>query len=75
MKGLIVVQYNYGHTNGKASRALFDSFTAPTVIAIQEPLYNERTKSTYYLKLYQLVYDALLETRVYFMIKREVYES
>ena len=42
------------------------------VIAIQEPGYNRWTRSTYCLKPYELAYEALLETRVCFMINRQV---
>lgn len=66
---LTIVQYNCGHSNAAASRALFDSFTSPLVLAIQEPAYNRYTKSTYCPKPYQLAYEALPETRVCFMIR------
>ena len=69
---LTIIQYNCGHTNAQASRALFDSFSQPQILAIQEPTYNRWTKSTYCLKLYELAYEARPETRVCFMIKRDV---
>ena len=69
---LTIIQYNCGHTNAKASRALLDSFTAPQVLAIQEPAYNRYTKSTYCPKPYELAYEALPGTRVCFMIRRDV---
>jgi hypothetical protein len=71
MNKLQIVQYNCGHTNAQASRALFDSFQHPMVLAIQEPGYNRYTKSTYCPKPYQLAYDARPETRVCFMIRRD----
>ena len=70
-----IVQYNCGHSNGKATRALFDSFEDPAILAIQEPGYNNYTKSTYCPKPYQLAYEARPETRVCFMIRRDVGES
>jgi hypothetical protein len=69
---LTIVQYNCGHTNSRASRPLFDSFTQPQVLAIQEPAYNRLTKSTYCPKPYELAYEALPETRVCFMVRRDV---
>ena len=65
-----IVQYNCGHSNAVASRALFNSFSTLLVLAIQEPAFNRHTKSTYCLKPYQLAYEALPETRVCFMINR-----
>lgn len=70
-----LVQYNCGHSNGRATKALFDSFTQPIVIAVQEPGYNKHTKSTYCPKPYQLAYEATPDTRVCFMIKRDIGES
>ena len=75
MSKTILIQYNCGHSNGKASRALFDSFEAPIVIALQEPAYNPLSRSTYCPAKYQLAYDAKPETRVCFMIRRDVGES
>jgi hypothetical protein len=69
---LTVIQYNCGHSNAHVSRALFNSFSHPQVLTIQEPQFNQFTLSTYCLKLYELAYEATLETRVYFMIKRDV---
>jgi hypothetical protein len=69
---LTIIQYNYGHTNAKISRPLFNSFTAPYVLAIQEPVYNRLIKSTYCLKPYELLYEAHPEIRVCFMIRRDV---
>jgi hypothetical protein len=69
---LTVIQYNCGHSNAHASRALFNSFSHPQVLAIQEPQFNRFTLSTYYPKPYELAYEATPETRVCFMIKRDV---
>jgi len=69
---LSIVQYNCGQANAKATRALFDSFEEPLILAIQEPGYNNRTKSTYCPKPYQLAYEALPEIRTCFMIRRDV---
>jgi hypothetical protein len=69
---LSIVQYNCGHANGQATRALFDSFEEPLILAIQEPGYSKRTGSTYCPKPYQLAYEARPETRAYFMIRRDV---
>ena len=71
MNKLQIVQYNCGHTNAQASRALFDSFQHPIVLAIQEPGYNRYTKSIYCPKPYQLAYNARPETRVCFIIRRD----
>jgi hypothetical protein len=71
----MIVQYNCGHSNTVASRALFDSFLTPLILTIQELVYNRHIKSTYYLKLYQLAYEALPETRVYFIINRKADEA
>src|SRR5215475_1049103 len=67
-----IVQYNCGNSNGSATRALFDSFEEPIVLAIQEPGYNKHTKSTYCPKPYQLAYESLPETKVCFMIRRDI---
>jgi exonuclease III len=72
MNKLQIIQYNCGNTNATASRALFDSFTQPRVLAIQEPSYNRYTRSTYCPKPYQLAYEALPATRVCFMIRRDI---
>ena len=72
MSKLQIVQYNCGHTNAKATRALFDSFTRPDVLVIQEPGYNRYTQSTYCPKPYQLAYEAQPETRVCFMVRRDI---
>jgi Reverse transcriptase (RNA-dependent DNA polymerase)/Endonuclease-reverse transcriptase len=72
---LTIVQYNCGNSNGKATRALFDSFEAPAVIAIQEPGWNKMTKSTTCPRRYQLAYEARPETRVCFMIRRDIGEA
>jgi hypothetical protein len=72
MNSTYIIQYNCGHTNAQSSRPFFDSLTQLMVIAIQEPGYNRWTRSTYYLKLYELTYEALLKTRVCFMINRQV---
>lgn len=71
MNRLEVVQYNCGNSNGQATRALFDSFTQPLILVIQEPGWNRYTKSTYCPKLYQLAYEATPETKVCFMIRRD----
>ena len=70
-----IIQYNCGNSNGRASRALFDSFEAPLILAIQEPLYNRHTKLTYCPAKYQLAYDAKPETRVCFMVRRDAGEE
>ena len=69
---LSIVQYNCGNSNAQASRALFDSLSYPQVLAIQEPFFNRHTKSTYCPKPYELAYEACPETRVCFMIRRDV---
>jgi hypothetical protein len=71
-KKLIIIQYNCGHTNARASRALFDSFKHPQVLAIQELGFNRYTNSTYCPKPYELAYDAKPGTRVCFMIRRDI---
>src|ERR1700761_3895222 len=75
MSEIQIVQYNCGNSNGGATRALFDSFTQPLIIAIQEPGYNKYTRSTYCPKPYQLAYEAAPTTGVCFMIRRDVPES
>jgi hypothetical protein len=42
------------------------------VVAVQEPVYNRITKSTYCPKPYELAYEALPETRVCFIVRRDV---
>jgi hypothetical protein len=69
---LTIIQYNCGHINARASRALFDSFEHPQVLAIQEPGFNQYTNSTYCPKPYELAYDAKPSTRVCFIIRRDV---
>jgi len=68
----MIVQHNCGNTNAKAMRPFYDSLTQPQVIAVQEPAYNRMTKSTYCPKPYELAYEALPETRVCFMIRRDI---
>lgn len=66
-----IVQFNCGNSNAHATRALFDSFTQPLVVAVQEPGWNKFSKSTYCPKPYQLAYEATPETKVCFMIRRD----
>ena len=72
MNRLEIVQFNCGHSNARASRALFDSFERPQVIAVQEPGFNRYTGSTYCPKPYELAYEADQSTRVCFMVRRDV---
>ena len=72
---VIIVQYNCGNLNGKATRALFDSFETPAVIAVQEPGWNKMTKSTTCPRRYQLAFEARPETRVCFMVRRDIGEA
>jgi hypothetical protein len=41
-------------------------------VAVQEPGYNRWTKSTYCLKPYELAYEARPDTRVCFIVKRDL---
>ncbi len=72
---LSIIQYNCGNSNSKSSRPFFDSLTQPHVLAIQEPRYNKYTKSTYCPRPYQLAYEPRSETRVCFMIRRDINAS
>ena len=72
MQDTTIVQFNCGHSNGQASRPLFDSMEQAIVIAVQEPRYNRLTRSTYCPRPYELAYEAQPETRVCFMIRRDV---
>lgn len=67
-----IIQYNCGHTNARSSRPFFDSLSQPLIVAVQEPGYNRWTRSTYCPKPYELAYEALPETRVCFMIRRDL---
>ena len=69
---LTIIQHNYGNFNAKATRPFYDSLTQSQVIAVQESAYNRITKFTYCPKPYELTYKALSETRIYFIIKRDI---
>lgn len=69
---LMIIQHNCGNTNAQATHPFYDGLTQPQVIAVQEPAYNRMMKSTYSPKPYELAYEASPETRVCFMIRRDI---
>ena len=69
---LTIIQHNCGNFNAKATRPFYDSLTQSQVIAVQKSAYNRMTKFTYCPKPYELAYEALPETRVCFMIRRDI---
>jgi hypothetical protein len=69
---LIIIQHNCGNTNAQAMRPFYDGLTQSQVVAVQKPAYNRITKSTYCPKPYELAYEALPETQVCFMIRRDI---
>src|SRR5437868_2550624 len=74
MKEFTVIQYNCGNANQGAVRPFFDAASQAKhqVLAIQEPGHNKHTKSTYCPKGYVLSYEALLTTKVCFMVSRDI---
>jgi hypothetical protein len=71
-KDLKIIQFNCGNSNGKATRAFFDSVEHAPILAIQEPGYSPYTKSTYCPRPYELAYEALPATKVCFMVRRDI---
>ena len=70
---LIIIQYNCGNANHDKVRPLFDSLNPAhhLIIAVQEPFYR-KTGDTYCPRNYTLTYEAGPDTRVCFMVSREV---
>ena len=71
---ITIIQYNCGNANYQAARPIFDAASpaSHTVLAIQEPCFSERTRTTYCPRGYDLAYDPNPTTRVCFMISKEV---
>ena len=70
MKDLQILQYNCGNANHKGTRPFFDSLDPRIhpIIAIQEPMVTERSKTTYCPKNYRLSRAVSPATRVVFLI-------
>jgi len=77
MKGLIVLQYNCGNSNQKATRPFFDAATPAEhhVIAVQEPGYNSASKTTYCPKGYARAYQADPTTKTCFFVSKQINEA
>jgi hypothetical protein len=78
MDGTIsIMQYNCGQANYRATRPLLDAVSPAThaVLAIQEPAYSKRTCTTYCPAGYNLAYEACPETRVRFMVSKQIHVS
>src|SRR5437763_6913223 len=71
---LTIVQYNCGNANHIKTRSLFDSLdlTHQLIIAVQEPFFRRRQGDTYCLRNYTLAYEAGPNTKVCFMVSREI---
>jgi hypothetical protein len=69
-----ILQFNCGLANYNATRPIFDAVSPAThqILAIQEPGYGKRTKTTYCPRGYILAYDNNPWTKVCFMISREL---
>src|SRR5437016_7401701 len=67
-----ILQYNCGNANHKSARPFFDRLDPDNhhIVAIQEPYYNAKSKSTYCPPRYYLTYHPDASTRVCFMISK-----
>jgi hypothetical protein len=74
MTRFIILQYNCGHANGGKLKPFFLSAepSSHRVLAIQEPGWNKHTKSTFCPRGYTLAYEAAEETKVCFMVSKEL---
>lgn len=74
MVELTVLQYNCGNSNHRGSRHWFDAASQAEhqVLAIQEPYFNKRTRSTYCPPGFTLLYEPYEATRVCFMVSKLV---
>src|SRR5437764_5979671 len=72
-----IIQFNCGRSNHKITRPFLDAAAPETqiVLAIQEPAYNNRTKTTYCPRGYALAFDADPMTKVCFMVSRSLHAS
>jgi hypothetical protein len=74
---LSILQYNCGNANYKTARPLLDAISPAThmVLVIQEPAYNERMNTTYCPVGYNLAYEASAETKICFIVSKQIYTS
>ena len=68
------MQYNCRNANHDKARLLFDSLDLAhyLIIAVQEPFFRRRQGDTYCPRNYTLTYEAGPDTRVCFMVSREI---
>ena len=71
---LTIIQYNCGNANHRLARPFFDSLDPGQhhIVAVQEPYFNTRTKSTYVPPGYHLVYHPEAPTRVCVMVSKQL---
>ena len=67
-----ILQYNCGNANYRTARPFFDQLDPGRhqIVAVQEPGFNAKAKSTYCPPGYHLAYRPEASTRVCFMISR-----
>lgn len=72
MSSFGIIQYNCGNANHRSARPLFDAATTTEypLLAIQEPYFNERSRTTYCPRAYTPIHDGTLQAKVCFMISR-----
>ena len=72
MVGLTVLQYNYSNSNHRGSRHWFDAASQAEhqLLAIQEPYFDKRTRSTYCPSGFTLLYELYEATRTYFIVSK-----
>jgi hypothetical protein len=74
MYSTTILQYNCGHSNQQSTRPWFEALSPRDrqVIAIQEPVYNEISKSTFCPRGFTLLYDPLPATRICFLVSKDI---
>ena len=74
---ITIIQYNCGNANHRNARPIFDAVSPihHTVLAIQEPYFNEKTRTTYCPTGHTLAYDPNPATKVCFMVSKEVHSD
>src|SRR5438045_6953688 len=74
---MAILQYNGRNANHRSARPFFDRLDPEKhhIVAVQEPYYTARTKSTYCPPGYYLAYRPDATTRVCFMVSKAVTAS
>lgn len=77
LKRIAILQFNCGGANYGISRPIFDAMSPDThsILAVQEPAFNNRTRTTYCPRGYQLAYNPDPTSKVCFLIGDQIHTS